>query len=164
MLLSGRIRHCMYRWKVALTTLGKLTVTGSYRGPWQGFSQFTRLNEKPRKRVKDPGGMAVLRRVIVREKEAALDVLLETHIGDYKNVDCDWELSGPWTGFTQVTTLSEKPPNGFTWSRGRLTKVQANPRPDYVCARRMVKCVEKRPTDRNSIRLLKSQTSIKLEG
>ena len=101
---------------------------------------------------------------VVMRTNTTLDVLLETHIGDYKNVDCDRELSGPWTGFTQVTTLSEKPPNGFTWSGGRVTKVQATHRPDYVCARRMVKSVEKRPTDRNSIRLLKSQTSIKLEG
>ena len=58
------------------------------------------------------------------------DVLLESRIDEHWNVDGGQELSGPWTGFTR---LSEKPPNGYTWSWGRLTKIQATSRPEYVC-------------------------------
>ena len=32
----------------------------------------------------------------------------------------------------QFTLLSEKPPEGFLWSGGRLTKQQATSRPDYL--------------------------------
>ena len=37
-----------------------------------------------------------------------------------------------WTGFTQFTPLSEKPPEGHMWSGGRLTKRQATSRPDHL--------------------------------
>ena len=41
-------------------------------------------------------------------------------------------MSDSWTGFTQFTLLSEKPPEGKRWSGGRLTKRQATSRPDYL--------------------------------
>ena len=40
--------------------------------------------------------------------------------------------SDSWTGFTQLTLLEEKPPEGYMWSRGRLTKRQLTSRPDYL--------------------------------
>ena len=35
-------------------------------------------------------------------------------------------------GFTQFTLLEEKPPDGYMWSRGRLTRKQLTSRPDYL--------------------------------
>ena len=40
--------------------------------------------------------------------------------------------SDPWTGFTQFTILDEKAPDGYTWSRGRLTRKQLTSRPDHL--------------------------------
>ena len=31
------------------------------------------------------------------------------------------------------TVLNEKPPDGYTWSRGRLTRKQTTSRPDTLC-------------------------------
>ena len=47
--------------------------------------------------------------------------MLEKHVDDCWNVDGGRELSDVWTGFTRFTTLNEKPPDGYTWSGGRLT-------------------------------------------
>ena len=46
----------------------------------------------------------------VRRTSTTLNVLLESRIVDNWNVDGDWKLSRRWTGFTQIKTLSEKPP------------------------------------------------------
>ena len=49
----------------------------------------------------------------------SLDVLLESRIDDYWNVDGGGELWEPWTCFTQFTMLNEnKPPNGYMRSCG----------------------------------------------
>ena len=42
------------------------------------------------------------------------------------------ELSDAWTSFTRFTVLDEKPPEGYTWSGGRLTRKQKISRPDNV--------------------------------
>ena len=44
---------------------------------------------------------------------------------DYWNVDSCQDLSKPWTHLTQFTILTEKHPNWYTWSRGRLTEVRS---------------------------------------
>ena len=49
------------------------------------------------------------------------------------NVDGDQMLSGPWTGFTQLSTLNEGPPKRYTLSEERLTEVQATSRTDSLC-------------------------------
>ena len=59
-----------------------------------------------------------------------LDVMQESRIDDYWNIDGSRDLSGSWTGFTQFTLSSEKPPDGFLWSGVRLTRRQATPRPE----------------------------------
>ena len=41
-------------------------------------------------------------------------------------------MSDSWTGVTQFTLLSEKPPEGYMWSGWRLTKRQATSRPDHL--------------------------------
>ena len=56
----------------------------------------------------------------------------EKRVDDYVNVDSNRSLSDSWKGFTNFTLLKEKPPRGFLWSGGRLTKVQTTTRPDHV--------------------------------
>ena len=41
-------------------------------------------------------------------------------------------MSDTWTGFTRFTLLNEKPPDGYTWSGGRLTRKQTTSRPDTL--------------------------------
>ena len=41
-------------------------------------------------------------------------------------------LSDAWTGFTRFVLLKERPPEGYTWSRWRLTRKQTTSRPDDV--------------------------------
>ena len=68
---------------------------------------------------------------VVRRTHTTLNVLPETHAEDYWNVNGDRNLSEPCAGFTQFTTLNEKPPDGHTWSGERLTTIHATSRPDH---------------------------------
>ena len=61
-----------------------------------------------------------------------LDVMQEKRVHDCWNVDSNRFLSDSWKGFTKFTRLKEKPPNGYMWSQGGLTKVQTISRPDHV--------------------------------
>ena len=56
----------------------------------------------------------------------------ESRIDDYWNIDGSRDVSDSWTGLTQFTLLDEKPPDGYMWSGGRLTKRQATSRPDHL--------------------------------
>ena len=56
---------------------------------------------------------------VTRTTHTNLDVKQEKRIDD-------------WTGFTQFTLLEEKPPDGYMWSRGRLTRMQLTSRPDHL--------------------------------
>ena len=69
---------------------------------------------------------------ISRTTHTNLDVMQERRIEDYWNIDGSRDLSDSWTGFTRVTLLEEKPPDGFLWSRERLTRKQLTSRPDYL--------------------------------
>ena len=60
------------------------------------------------------------------------DVKQERRIDDYWNIDGSRDLSDPWTGFTQFTLLEEKPPDGYMWSGGRLTRKQLTSKPDHL--------------------------------
>ena len=53
-------------------------------------------------------------------------------VDDCWNVDGVSELSDTWTGFTRFIILSEKPPDGYSWSGRRLTRKQTTSRPDNV--------------------------------
>ena len=55
----------------------------------------------------------------------------EKRIDDYWNIDGSRDLSDSSTGFTQFT-LSEKLPEEYMWSGGRLTKKQLTSRPDHL--------------------------------
>ena len=69
---------------------------------------------------------------ITRTTHTNLDVKQEKRIDDYWNIDGSRDLSDPWTGFTQITLLDEKAPDGYTWSGGRLTRKQLTSRPDHL--------------------------------
>ena len=69
---------------------------------------------------------------VSRTSQTNLDVLQESRIDDYWNIDGSRDLSDSWTGFTQFALLSEKPPDGFLWSGERLTKRQATSWPDHL--------------------------------
>ena len=63
---------------------------------------------------------------VVKRTNTTLDVLQESRIDDYWNIDGDRNISEPGIGFTQCTILNEKPPDGKTWSGRRLTKKSSN--------------------------------------
>ena len=65
---------------------------------------------------------------VSRTAHTNLDVMQVRRIDDYWNIDGSRDLSGSWTGFTQFTSLEEKPPDGYMWSGGRLTRKQ----PDHL--------------------------------
>ena len=68
---------------------------------------------------------------VSRTTRTNLDVMQERRIDDYWNIDGSRDLSDSWTGFTQFT-LDEKPPDGYMWYGGRLTKRQVTSRPDHL--------------------------------
>ena len=67
---------------------------------------------------------------VTRATDTTLDVMQESRIGNSWNIDGSRDLSDSWKGFTQFTLLKEKPPDGYMWSKGRLTKRQMTSRPD----------------------------------
>ena len=69
---------------------------------------------------------------VSRTTQTNLDVMQESRMDDYWNIEGSRDLSDSWTGFTKSTPLSEKPPEGYTWSCERLTKRQATSRPDHL--------------------------------
>ena len=69
---------------------------------------------------------------VSRTTHTDLDVMQESRIDYYWNIDGSRDLSDSWTGFAQFTLLSEKPPEGYMWSEERLTKRQATSRPDHL--------------------------------
>ena len=48
---------------------------------------------------------------VSRTTQTILDVMQESRIDDYWSIDGPRDLSDSWTGFTQFTLLSEKPPD-----------------------------------------------------
>ena len=71
----------------------------------------------------DHGGSCVqgLRYIdVTRATSATLDVMVERRIDDYWNIEGKRDLSDSWTVFTRFTILDEKPPDGYTWSRGAV--------------------------------------------
>ena len=69
---------------------------------------------------------------VTRTTHTNLDVMFERRIDDSWNIDGSRDLSDSWTGFTQFTLLGEKPPEGYMWSRVRLTRKQLTIRPDHL--------------------------------
>ena len=69
---------------------------------------------------------------VSRTTHTNLDVKQEKRIDDCWNIDESRELSDYWTGFTQLISLEEKPPNGNMWSGERLNRKQLTSRPDHL--------------------------------
>ena len=69
---------------------------------------------------------------VSRTARTNLDVMQESRIDDYWNIDGSRDLSDSWTGFTQFALLREKPPEGYMWSGRRLTKRQVTSRQDHL--------------------------------
>ena len=69
---------------------------------------------------------------VTRTTQTSLDVLVEKNIRDYWNMDGERELSEAWAGFTRFVLLKVRPPEGYTWSGGRLARKQTTSRPDDV--------------------------------
>ena len=53
---------------------------------------------------------------VSRTTHTNLDVMQESRIDDYWNIDGSRDLSDSWTGFPQFTLSDEKPPDGYLWS------------------------------------------------
>ena len=53
---------------------------------------------------------------VSRTTQTNLDVLQESRIDDYWNIDGSRDLSDSWTGFNQFTLLDDKPPDGYMCS------------------------------------------------
>ena len=69
---------------------------------------------------------------VSRTTQKNLDVMQESRIDDYCNIDGSRDLSDPWTGFTQFALLEETPPDGYMWSGERLTRKQQTSRPEHL--------------------------------
>ena len=95
---------------------------------------------------------------VSRTTHTNLDVKQEKRIDDYWIIDGSRDLSDPWTGFTQFTLLEEKPPDGYMWSRERLTRKQLTSRPDDLWRGESISST---PSSRNSKK--PSRTRKKLE-
>ena len=86
---------------------------------------------------------------VSRTTRTNLDVKQEKRIDDYWNIDGSRDLSDPWTGFTQLTLLEEKAPEGYMWSGRRLTRKQLTSRPDHLSPE-LWKSMESTPSSRRS--------------
>ena len=69
---------------------------------------------------------------VSRTSQTNLDVMQESRIDDFWNIDGSRDLSNSWTGLTHFALLDEKPPDGYMWSWERLTKRKATSRPDHL--------------------------------
>ena len=71
---------------------------------------------------------------VSRTTHTNLDVKQEKRIDDDWNIDGSRDLSDPWTGFTQIILLEEKPPNGYVvW--GEINKKTVNIQARFFMAR-----------------------------
>ena len=55
---------------------------------------------------------------VTRATHTTLDVLQESRIDDYWNIDRSRDLSDSWRSFTQFLAFKVKPPDGYMWSGG----------------------------------------------
>ena len=69
---------------------------------------------------------------ISRTTHTNMDVMRESRIDDYWNIDGSRDLSDSWKAFTQFALFCEKPPKRYKWFGRRLTKRQATSRPDHL--------------------------------
>ena len=63
---------------------------------------------------------------VTRTTRTNLDVVQESRIDYYWNIDGSRDFSHSWKGFTQFTPLEEKPPDGYMWSGEETDKTAGN--------------------------------------
>ena len=81
---------------------------------------------------------------VSRTTQTNLDVMQESRIDDYWNIDGSRDLSDSWTGFTQFTLLEEQRPEGYIWSGWRLTKTASDIQARSFVARTLERNVKER--------------------
>ena len=101
---------------------------------------------------------------VSRTTHTNLDVMQESRIDDYWNIDGSRDLSESWTGLTQFTLLDEKPPDGYMWSGERLTKRQATSRPDHLWPQLWTKLAKLREKQKWPIEKPKLDNARRLRG
>ena len=104
---------------------------------------------------------------VCRTSPANLDLMQESRIDDYWNIDGSRDVSVSWTGFTQFTLLSENPPEGYMWSGWRLTNRQVTSRPDHLWPelwRRMARNAKLRENHKRAIEKPKLDHARRLRG
>ena len=69
---------------------------------------------------------------VSRTTQTNLDVKQERRIDECCNIDGSRDLFDYWTGFIHFILSEEKPPDGYMWSVGRLTRKQLTSRPDHL--------------------------------
>ena len=100
---------------------------------------------------------------VSRTTHTNLDVKQEKRIDDCWNIDGSRDLSDSWTPFTQFILLEEKPPDGYMWSRWRLTKRQVTSRPDHLWPEPWIKLGRNAKLRTSKNVQLRNKSSIMLE-
>ena len=80
---------------------------------------------------------------VTRASHTTLDVMQESRIDDYWNIDGSGDLSDSWTGFTEFTLLNEKQPEGYMWFREVIDRTASNIQARSFVARNLEKYVKK---------------------
>ena len=104
---------------------------------------------------------------VTRTTHTPFDVMMEQHIEDNCRIDGEKELSDAWTVFIRFILLNQRPPDGYTWSGGRLTRKQNTSRPDDVWPdmwTRMSDAVKKKAKQRLAIEKSKLDNVRQLRG
>ena len=81
---------------------------------------------------------------VSRTTHTNLDVMQESRIDDYLNIDGSRDLSDSWTGFTQFTLSGEKHPDGCMWSGGATDKTASDIQTRSFMARTLERSVKER--------------------
>ena len=68
--------------------------------------------------------------VVARQTSTSLDNLEENSVDELRNIDGNRILSESWSGSTRFRILNKRPPQGYSWVGGRLTKTQVTSRPE----------------------------------
>ena len=92
---------------------------------------------------------------VTRSTHTTENDVQESRIDDCWNIDGSRDLSDSWIGFTQSTSLKEKPPGGYMWSGARSTRRQATSGPDQLRSEKYVKQLEM--TEKQQLGKLKNQ-------
>ena len=115
-----------------------------------------RLHVKPRVQLcvlKEQGTFSIpLEHIdMTTTTHTTLDVLQESGVDNYWNIDVNRNLSKSLTGFTKFKIQNGKTPRGYMWSSGRLVK-KFKQLPDLtICGQTCVPTCHKQLYERKSI-------------